>query len=209
MSYPSASSVAVAVATAAATIATGGPVNATVPAKGGEKEEHGSNQKLLLRVNLFIFACMGVWILIRLPRALALFRTSSEWSRGHFLSRRRASLVTSSSSREFLTTTTTKKYPPHIGTCAKHLRLFLLPLRSRVLPGVSGGQVVVVAIYCYLMGYAAWYDSNVFTDEERTGWIAVTQMPLLFALAQKSNFLSTLLGQGYEKVRQDLEPHGH
>ena len=196
MSYPIASSVA----SAAATIATSAATNGTGPATGGEKEEHGSNQRLMVRVNLFIFACMAVWILVRLPRALALLRTPSEWSRGHLLLRRRASLITSISSREHLTSTSTKKYPPHIGTCAKPFRLFLLPLRSRVLPGVSGGQVVIVVVYCYLMGYAAWYDSNIFTDEERTGWIAVTQMPLLFALAQKSNFLSTLLGQGYEKA---------
>lgn len=68
------------------------------------------------------------------------------------------------------------------------------------MPGFSVAQAFVVVMYFYAMVYAVFFQSNIITDSNRTGWIAVSQLPLVFAFAQKNNVVGGLLGYGYEKV---------
>jgi len=191
---------------------------------------------IVYHTNLLIFALIAIFVLIKLPRAFALFGTSSEWLNGHFLryvpykpSRRLVQAVHSayppptkedyidSSSDENHTLYSsanvhhvqrlTEKgapvvihYPPHITSCIKPLRPLLTPLRARILPGFSVGQLLLVLTYFYSLLYVAFYKSNILTDNARTGWIAVGQLPLLYVFAQKNNVLGSLLGFGYEKL---------
>jgi hypothetical protein len=70
-----------------------------------------------------------------------------------------------------------------------------------VLPGFSLGQVIILLGYFgILLATTVWDNSSPFVDVVRPGWIAVAQMPIIFALATKNNIIGMLLGTGYEKV---------
>ena len=73
-------------------------------------------------------------------------------------------------------------------------------LNFRVSPGFSLGKLLVLVAYGLIVIYACLYRSNPFTEYDRTGYIAVSQVPIVMALAGKSNWLSWLSGVGYEKV---------
>ena len=75
-------------------------------------------------------------------------------------------------------------------------------LNFRVSPGFSLGKLLVLVAYGLIVFYACVYRSDPFTDFDRAGYIAVSQIPIVMALAGKSNWLSWLSGVGYEKVRQ-------
>ncbi|KAF9479536.1 hypothetical protein BDN70DRAFT_688824 [Pholiota conissans] len=94
----------------------------------------------------------------------------------------------------------TMRFPPHISTCPRVLRPLLAPLRMRIAPGFSTTQFIILVVYFYVLVYAGFYRSNIFSDPVRTGWIAVSQLPFVFAFAQKNNVLGSLLGYGYEKL---------
>ncbi|RDB26830.1 Ferric reductase transmembrane component 5 [Hypsizygus marmoreus] len=91
-------------------------------------------------------------------------------------------------------------YPPHIATCPRFLRPLARIQRLRISPGFSLAQGVIMTLYFCTMIYAGFYKSSPFTDPVRTGWVAVAQLPFVFALASKNNILSMLLGFTYEKL---------
>ncbi|KAJ3497971.1 hypothetical protein NLJ89_g10279 [Agrocybe chaxingu] len=186
---------------------------------------------LVYHVNLLLIALVALFIVIKLPRAFALFGTKSEWLNGHILryipyrpSRRGVQAIHSAypppDSKEYSSNDSHTLYtharhaqrlaengapvamyfPPHVPSCIKPLRPLLTPLRSRISPGFSVAQLLLLIIYFYALVYAGFYRSNIFTDTARTGWIAVAQMPLVYAFAQKNNVLGSLLGYGYEKL---------
>ncbi|KAH9026839.1 ferric reductase like transmembrane component-domain-containing protein [Lactarius pseudohatsudake] len=72
-------------------------------------------------------------------------------------------------------------------------------LNFRVSPGFSLGKLLVLVTYGLIVFYACVFHSNPFTDFDRSGYIAVSQVPIVMALAGKSNWLSWLCGVGYEK----------
>jgi ferric-chelate reductase len=73
-------------------------------------------------------------------------------------------------------------------------------LNFRVAPGFSFGKLLVLVVYAGLMFYASLRRSNPFTDPVRTGYVAMSQIPIAVALAGKTNWLSWACGVGYEKV---------
>ncbi|TFK37001.1 hypothetical protein BDQ12DRAFT_608543 [Crucibulum laeve] len=91
-------------------------------------------------------------------------------------------------------------YPPHVASCTRLLRGVLAPLRLRITPGFSIAQVILLSLYFYVLVYAAFYKSNPFTDPMRTAWLAIGQLPFVFAFAAKNNVLGALIGLGYEKL---------
>lgn len=92
------------------------------------------------------------------------------------------------------------KYPPHYAVVPWFLRPILVLSRVRVFDGYTVGQLVLLAGYLYGYLYGMFSMSNPFSDSSRSAWVAVSQMPLVFALAQKNNIIGSLLGYGYEKV---------
>lgn len=181
---------------------------------------------LLFLVCLLLLAVMAVFILVRLPRLLALLMTPSEWREGYVL--RHVSIadppvripriqpsspeeeskerhlfhgLQASRSLRMKGRETTSRPPPHIPSCRKALRPFLRPMRARISPGFSFCQFLLISVYFGVLAFAACYKSNLFLDLSRMAWVAVSQLPFIFAFAQKSSFLGAFLGVGYEKVR--------
>ncbi|KAG6837411.1 hypothetical protein H0H93_010029 [Arthromyces matolae] len=97
-------------------------------------------------------------------------------------------------------TPTEFKFPPHIATCPRFLRRLVTLHRVRISPGFSVSQAVVMTCYFSTLIYAGLYRSSPFSDPVRTGWLAVSQIPIVIALATKNNILGTLLGFTYEKL---------
>ena len=186
---------------------------------------------LLYRIDLVLLSITSIFVVAKLPHAIALFGTTSEWFDGHFLhyvpyspsvhrsypppssqtdlsSNISYSLHSHATQRvtEKGTTPLTKRYPPHVASCVKFLRPVLTLLRFRISPGFSIAQSFVYFIYSIILLYATFYRSNIFTDQIRTGWVATTQLPFLFLLSQKNNVLALLLGCGHEKVTISQSP---
>ncbi|KAI9455090.1 hypothetical protein BJY52DRAFT_685195 [Lactarius psammicola] len=76
---------------------------------------------------------------------------------------------------------------------------FAYAINVRVSPGFSLGKLFVLLTYGVIVLYACFFRSNPFIDANRTGYIAVSQIPIVVALANKSNLLSWVSGIGYEK----------
>jgi hypothetical protein len=90
--------------------------------------------------------------------------------------------------------------PRHVSLVPSILHRVVNLLRVRVMPGYTLGQFLILMNYTYIMLYGTFMMSNPFTDGVRPGWLAVSQLPLVFALGQKSSILGSLLGYGYEAV---------
>ena len=73
-------------------------------------------------------------------------------------------------------------------------------LNFRVAPGFSFGKLLVLLAYAAIVIYASLRGSDPFSDSLRTGYVAISQIPIAVALAGKTNWLSWACGVGYEKV---------
>lgn len=91
-------------------------------------------------------------------------------------------------------------YPPHISSYPSFIRPLVGLFRSSYVPGYSNLQLLIMLAYFGVLLFALLYQSNTFTDPSRAGWIAVSQLPFLFAFAAKNNVLGWLLGVEYQKV---------
>jgi ferric-chelate reductase len=93
------------------------------------------------------------------------------------------------------------QFPVHLSACPPFLRGLAKPLGWRVSPGFSLAQLLVCGVWFAITLYATLYKSTgTFTDPVRAGWVAVAQVPFVFAFASKNNVISGLLGLGYEKL---------
>ncbi|KJA18253.1 hypothetical protein HYPSUDRAFT_205502 [Hypholoma sublateritium FD-334 SS-4] len=184
-----------------------------------------SDRSLVYTIDLIFAILIGILILARLPRAFALFGSSKEWRNGHFIQRitTREGFTTSkesyksdglSSDDSHISCTGPQQsqrldnkglpmannLPLHIAACPRLLRPFLALLRMRISPGFSLGQFVITAIYFVCVIYAIFFRSNIFTDKRRTGWLATSQLPIVFVFALKNNLIGSILGYSYEKL---------
>jgi ferric-chelate reductase len=91
-------------------------------------------------------------------------------------------------------------YPPHVASCPAFARAFVPILRYRITPGFSFGQLLVLSVYFSILLYVAFLESNPFTDSLRSGYIAMSQLPVVFTFAAKNSIAGMLLGMSYEKV---------
>ncbi len=73
-------------------------------------------------------------------------------------------------------------------------------LNFRVTPGFSFGKLLVLFAYAALMLFASLRYCDPFSDSRRSGYVAISQIPIAVALAGKTNWLSWACGVGYEKV---------
>lgn len=94
----------------------------------------------------------------------------------------------------------TPSYPPHIPEWPVIARPLGWLLRCRVAPSYSLGQFLLILGYSAVIAYGWFYDSNPFADPNRTGFVAVSQIPVVFVFATKNNLVGLFIGAGYEKV---------
>jgi ferric-chelate reductase len=92
--------------------------------------------------------------------------------------------------------------PPHMKSWTGRYHRISAFLDRECVPSYSIGRSVIVAGYFLVLLYASVYKSSPFSDPLRTGFVAMSQIPLVFALATKNNVLGMMLAVGYEKVYQ-------
>ncbi|KAI0746323.1 incomplete iron reductase [Daedaleopsis nitida] len=73
-------------------------------------------------------------------------------------------------------------------------------LRTTIRPGLTIGKGCVLLSYFATMLYGGLYMSNPFSDPLRTGFLAVSQIPVVVLLGTKNNILGMLIGFGYERL---------
>ena len=92
-------------------------------------------------------------------------------------------------------------HPPHIPAYPTFLRPLAERLSISVVPGYSNLQVLVMLAYLGILLYAFSYHSNFLNNPRRSGILAASQLPFLYAFASKNNVPGSLLGIGYQGVR--------
>ena len=184
---------------------------------------------LVEHIDVLIAAIIGFLALLQLPRALARVWKTSEWSQGHFLqykprneqmlegsSRNDAIPIKQPCSTEPIPSaasveralTSQPTHPPHIPTYPTFLRPLAEHLRISFVPGYSNLQVIVMLVYLGILLYAFSYRSNFLNNPKRSGILAASQLPFLYAFASKNSVPGSLLGKGYRDVRYFLHvPH--
>jgi len=90
--------------------------------------------------------------------------------------------------------------PPHVRAWSSILPPVGNLLRYRLDSGFSAGQALVLGVYTAVLIYPVFLKSDPFTDPLRTGFVAVSQMPLVYMLGTKNNILGMFLAMGYERV---------
>jgi ferric-chelate reductase len=99
---------------------------------------------------------------------------------------------------------TQPSYPPHMPTYPAFLRPFAEYLSLSIVSGYSNWQALVMLAYLGILLYAFSYDSNFLNNPRRSGIIAASQLPFLYAFASKNSVPGSLLGIGYQSVRCSL-----
>lgn len=183
---------------------------------------------LVLHVDILIIAILACFVLCSLPRAFARFTQAFEWTHGHTLRsvrldprRRRTAKYANDRWKElhllqsddthtmishaYLGQRQTGKdirmsLPPHVPAWPVWVRPLASILRYRIISGFSVGKMLVLGGYFFILVYASLLDSNVFMGTSRLGCVAMSQIPIVFALTTKNNLVGMSLGLGYEKL---------
>ncbi|KAI6026492.1 ferric reductase like transmembrane component-domain-containing protein [Pisolithus microcarpus] len=90
--------------------------------------------------------------------------------------------------------------PPHVRAWSAILPPVGNLLRYRLDSGFSLGQALVLGLYSAILVYPVFLKSDPFTDPLRTGFVAISQIPLVYMLGTKNNLLGMFLALGYEKL---------
>lgn len=126
-----------------------------------------------------------------------LSRNVSATSTTNLLSRN-ASTVTTASTR---IRRRREGLPAHMPSLSARIPFATSVLRYTVRPGMDVGKALVLVCYFAILLYGTFYKSDVFSNPIRTGFLAVSQIPVVVVLGTKNNFIGMLLGMGYERVR--------
>lgn len=92
------------------------------------------------------------------------------------------------------------KLPPHVRTWSAIIPPIGGFLRQRLDAGFSLGQALILGVYAAVLVYASFLRSNPFTDPVRMGFVAMSQIPVVYVLGTKNNVVGMCVGMGYEKV---------
>ncbi|WWC97370.1 hypothetical protein V866_004249 [Kwoniella sp. B9012] len=66
--------------------------------------------------------------------------------------------------------------------------------------GYTLGQTFVCLLWAGLTALGLFYNCDVVTETVRSGFVATNQLPIVFLLAGKVNWIGYLVGKGYEKL---------
>lgn len=90
--------------------------------------------------------------------------------------------------------------PAHMPSLSARIPYATNVLRFTLRPGMDVGKALVLVCYFGILLYGTFYKSNVFSNAVRTGYLAVSQIPVVVVLGTKNNVIGMLLGMGYERV---------
>ncbi|EIW75936.1 hypothetical protein CONPUDRAFT_85161 [Coniophora puteana RWD-64-598 SS2] len=90
--------------------------------------------------------------------------------------------------------------PPHVQAWSSRVPPLARVLRYRLDSGFSLGQALVLGVYFLAVVYMSFYKSNPFGDALRTGFVAMSQIPLVYVLGAKNNVVGWVTAVGYEKL---------
>ena len=179
---------------------------------------------LVLDADIVLLALFGCCVVVSLPRVLG--RLSSGYLQGHILysvsetrknhvsppsinaSTEKDPYMRSEDSHTFRVhagpihrqnSDRSSAIPHHIPSFSSVTHPLSSPFVHRIAPRFSSGQALVLGIYSTVLGYVS-LKSNLFTDPVRNGFVAMSQIPFVFAFATKNNPFGFLIGLGYEKV---------
>jgi len=180
-------------------------------------------RSLTFYINILFLAVLSAFILVNLPRAFARVSQANEWCRGFSLRSTRLGRPSPPSTPQNMQVKAgvgndgsddshifdsqasqmeqkSNSYPLHVPACPAFARPLAWLLSIRLSPGFSLGQILILGFYMGILVYGGFHNSNPVTDPVRTGWIAVSQLPIVCALATKNNLIGLTVGLGYEKV---------
>ncbi|TCD60527.1 hypothetical protein EIP91_009935 [Steccherinum ochraceum] len=130
------------------------------------------------------------------PFSSSLTRNNTTTSTTNLLSRS-ASTATTASTR---ISRRREGLPSHMPSFAARIPYATPILRYTLRPGLDVGKALVLICYFSILLYGTFYKSNVFSNAIRTGYLAVSQIPVVVILGTKNNFIGMLLGKGYERL---------
>ncbi|KAF8634778.1 hypothetical protein AX15_000734 [Amanita polypyramis BW_CC] len=187
-----------------------------------------TNQWLLLQhLDIFIAALIGFIALLRLPRALARLWKKSELTNGHFLRCTSGQVQDSATPVDTAPSSPIKESqwgefsmpnvrynqgaqrpdgvgrsspPPHVPAYPAFLRPLARVLRLSIIPGYSNFQIMVMLVYLGTLLYGFSYRSSFWKNPKRSGMLAASQLPFVYAFAAKNNVPGWLFGVGYESL---------
>ncbi|KAI0339262.1 hypothetical protein BDW22DRAFT_613990 [Trametopsis cervina] len=149
---------------------------------------------------------------LRLPSMAFMSPTSSSWLQQGYDSEKHADLKRngSQSSQAHLmrsdTTASTRRrkamldLPAHMSNWTTRLPILSSITRIPIRPGLTVGGASILVAYFITLAYAGLYKSNLLTDPLRTGYVAISQIPVVIILATKNNVLGMLLGAAYTRL---------
>ncbi|KAJ7578669.1 ferric reductase like transmembrane component-domain-containing protein [Mycena floridula] len=196
--------------------------NATT-APAGAAAPRFDDGMLVYNVDLVILSIIALFILVRIPSALARLSHASEWKNGLMLGNTKfisphsinygkeeggdAGYHGSDESHykprglEKSSISVTSSYPAHVPVCPSFLQGLMSHFKMNVGPGYSFGQFFLLVAWFGILVYPSLYKSTgPFTQPKRYGFIGTAQLPFVFALASKNNIIGFFLGMGYEKL---------
>jgi ferric-chelate reductase len=186
-----------------------------------------TSQGLILYLNLFVVVILSIFVLANAPRAYARFSQTSEWAQGFFLwsapsqsrkptrqpSTRSIPVSTKNGAKQdrVVVPAQGEKHgpsPPKLSSFPRHVPAHPAFLRDAasilrrpsIWPGLPLGRIALFSIYMGILTYGGFYRSDPVRDPDRIGFVSVSQIPLVFALATKNNMIGFTNGIGYERV---------
>ena len=90
--------------------------------------------------------------------------------------------------------------PVHVKSWQARLPFVMRILRAPAVGRIPLCGVVICVLYFGLLLFAALYKSSVFKDPRRAGWVAISQIPVVYVLATKNNVLCVAWGTAYDRV---------
>ncbi|KIP02275.1 hypothetical protein PHLGIDRAFT_96160 [Phlebiopsis gigantea 11061_1 CR5-6] len=90
--------------------------------------------------------------------------------------------------------------PVHMPSWTTMLPSLSWVTRISVRPGLSLGGASIMIAYFVTLCYAGVWESNIFSDPLRMGWVAISQLPVVIVLATKNNPVGILIGACYTRL---------
>lgn len=183
--------------------------------------------ELIFHIDIILLLALALLVVFALPRLVARVLQKSTWSGMHILRSTRyppptsPALPISASTKDVASASSVDSHaymlprprntgaaltpPPRIHSWSTLAGPLGTALGTPVVPGMSVGHLLVFVAYFGLLVYPMLYKSNPFSDPKRAGAVALSQFPIVFALAIKNNPAGMLIGMSYERVSSFLD----